>query len=69
MSIHYTMTGERYETDRDGTVYHPSDDRGICDGCGDDIDFGEFFAELRLAPAPRASRKLDPEEEDDDESL
>ena len=53
MSIHYNMTGERYETDRDGTVYHPSDDRGICDGCGDDLeDDSEWFSmEGWLCPA------------------
>lgn len=37
------ISGERYELDRDGTVYSPND-YGICDGCGDDLDEdSEYF--------------------------
>ena len=67
MSIHYTMTGERYETDRDGTVFHPSDDRGICDGCGDDLDDGSKWFSMEGWLCAACIDEL--EGDDDDESL
>ena len=69
MPIHYTMTGERYETDRDGTVFRPSDDRGICDGCGDDLDDdSKWFSDCGWL-CSCCIEEVDAEEGDDDESL